>query len=95
MMAESGDGDRRIKRLRLRSWRRGMREMDLLLGPYADKALAGLGPAECDAYERLLEETDPELYHWLSGRVPMPAAHAAALLRIAGFHGIVLAGETP
>ena len=44
----------RLKRLTMRSWRRGMREMDLVLGPFADAELAGLPAATLDAYETLL-----------------------------------------
>ncbi len=74
----------RLKRLAMRSWRRGTREMDLILGPFADRSLASLGPAALDAYEALLAETDPDLYAWFTGARPCPAAHAAILARIAG-----------
>ena len=36
----------RLKRLRIRSWRRGMKEMDLLLGPFSDGPIAALSHAE-------------------------------------------------
>jgi antitoxin CptB len=78
----------RLKRLRIRSWRRGTREMDLLLGPYADGPLAGLDAAALDAYEALLEVGDTELYAWLSGARPEAAEHAPALARIRAWHGI-------
>ena len=81
-------GPTRLKRLRLRSWRRGTREMDLLLGPYADTRIEELDAAALDAYEALLEVNDPELYRWLSGRDAAPGSHAATVARIAAFHGI-------
>ena len=56
----------RLKRLRMRSWRRGMKEMDLILGPFADGPLAQLPAAELDAYEALLAENDQDLYRWVS-----------------------------
>ena len=62
----------RRKRLRFRAWHRGTREMDLLFGGFADSHLAGLGEAQLDQFERLLENSDPDLYAWLTGRGPIP-----------------------
>lgn len=84
--------DTRLKRLRIRSWRRGTREMDMLLGPYADAALAGLGSTELDAYEALLLENDQDLYAWISGARPPDPRHEAALARVARHHGLASAG---
>jgi antitoxin CptB len=78
----------RLKRLRIRCWRRGTREMDLLFGPYADTALASLPPEDLDAFEALLEENDHDLYAWLSGARPADPRHASALARVAAHHGI-------
>lgn len=78
----------RLRRLRMRSWRRGIRETDLILGPFADAALARLGAAELDAFEALLAEPDPELYRWLSGREPAPARHAELVALIRAERGI-------
>lgn len=80
--------ENRLKRLRIRSWRRGMREMDLLLGGYADGALADLDGAALDAYERLLEEPDQELYLWVSGAKDPDPAHVPTIAAIQGFHNI-------
>jgi antitoxin CptB len=76
----------RLKRLRLRSWRRGTREMDLILGPYADATLAALDAGALEAYEALLEEPDPDLYDWVAGSAPPPDAHAQTIGRIRAFH---------
>jgi len=84
----TGAGAARLGRLRIRCWRRGTREMDLILGPFADAALAGLGAAELDALEALLAEDDPQAYLWLSGRQPAPPAHAAIIARIRAQRGI-------
>ena len=73
----SEDRETRLKRLRLRSWRRGTREMDLILGPFADADLAKLDAAALDAYERLLEENDWDLYYWITGARSAPEDHAA------------------
>jgi len=80
--------DTRLKRLKIRSWRRGTREMDLILGPFADAELARLGEAELAAYEALLEENDHDLYAWVSGTDAAAAAHAALIARIAAWHQI-------
>lgn len=73
----------RLKRLRLRAWRRGMRELDMLLGPFADARLAGLGPAGLDLFETLLAENDQDLLAWITGRAapPLPLAPLVADLR--------------
>ncbi|WP_134679836.1 succinate dehydrogenase assembly factor 2 [Paracoccus ravus] len=79
----------RLKRLRMRSWRRGMKEMDLILGPFSDTELETLAPEEIDIYEALLNENDQDLYPWITARIsgthPGPEALVALLDRIAGF----------
>ena len=72
----------RLRRLTMRSWRRGMKEMDLILGRFADDALAGLLPAELDAYEATLSENDQDLYLWVTAR--MNGAAEAGPDRISG-----------
>ena len=64
----------RLKRLRLRAWRRGTKEMDLILGPFADARLAGLETAALDRFEALLDENDQDLYAWVTGQAAAPAA---------------------
>lgn len=81
----------RLKRLRIRSWRRGTKEMDLLLGPFADAVLPTLEGPALDAFEALLNENDRDLYAWISGAAPMAAEHSEALGRVADFHGIARA----
>lgn len=75
----------RLKRMKMRSWRRGTKEMDLILGPYADAMLAEMAPAALDLYDRLLEENDQDLYPWVSGTQPCPAEYLTLLTEIAGF----------
>ena len=84
----SEDRETRLRRLRLRSWRRGIREMDLILGGFADAELGGLDDAALDAYERLLELPDWELYAWVTGAEAPPAAHEPLIRRLASFHNI-------
>lgn len=62
----------RLKRLRMRSMRRGIKEMDLLLICFADHRLAGLSTDQLDTYEALLEENDQDLYDWVSGKLAPP-----------------------
>lgn len=64
----SEHSEHRIKRLTMRSWRRGMKEMDLILGPFADTGLATLSPEQLDLYESLLGENDQDLYLWITAR---------------------------
>ena len=78
----------RLRRLRMRSWRRGMREMDLLLGPFADAELDELAPGELDVYERFLSENDQDLYLWVTGARGGPDMFEGILRRIVAFHAI-------
>lgn len=73
--------DTRRKRLRYRSWHRGMQEMDLLLGRFADAQLAALSDAELDQFEHLLRCSDQDLFDWLTGARPWPAHLDNALAR--------------
>lgn len=61
------------KRLIFRSWHRGTREMDLIMGSFADKYVPELSPEDLDCYDEVLQNPDPDLYDWISGRVEMPA----------------------
>lgn len=75
----------RLKRMRMRSWRRGTKEMDLVLGPWADAHLAGLEDARLALYDRLLEENDQDLMAWLLGQTPAPDWAAGLLAEIGAF----------
>lgn len=59
----------RLRRLRMRSWRRGMKEMDLILGGFADGPLKDLSPALLEDYERVMGENDQDLYLWVTARL--------------------------
>lgn len=75
----------RLKRMKMRSWRRGTKEMDLVLGPWADAHLAGLTPERLDLYDRLLTENDQDLMAWILGTAPAPEHLAGFLAEIAAF----------
>ncbi|HXF89220.1 MAG TPA: succinate dehydrogenase assembly factor 2 [Xanthobacteraceae bacterium] len=80
--ARSTDGlDVRRRRLLYRSWHRGTREMDLILGRFADAHIADLAEQELDDYERLLEVPDAELFNWLTGASPVTQQCDTALFR--------------
>ena len=73
--------DVRRRKLLFRAWHRGMREMDLIMGRFADDALAGLTEAELDAFEHLMEVPDRELLAWVTGEAEAPAIYDTALFR--------------
>ncbi len=75
----------RLKRMRMRSWRRGTKEMDLVLGPFADAHLADLSEPDLELYDALLAENDQDLMSWILGQSVPPGALAPLLARIAAF----------
>jgi antitoxin CptB len=78
----SSDGlDERRRRLLFRSWHRGIREVDLVLGRFADRELGGLSDAELDDYEKLLDVPTPDLLAWVMGELPVPPEDETPLLR--------------
>lgn len=72
-MSEASSDVRR-KKLRWRSWHRGTREMDLLVGGFADAHLDMMSEEQLERFEQLLHMPDPDLYRWLVGREAPPAA---------------------
>jgi antitoxin CptB len=82
----SGGLDDRRKRLLFRCWHRGTREMDLILGRFADAEIAGLADDELTQLERLIEVPDPDLYAALTGNAAMVPEYASGLFeRIKSF----------
>jgi len=71
----------RLKRAKMRAWRRGMREMDLILGGFIDKFGASLTGEQLDAFELLLSRRDQDLYDWVSERQPLDAEATTAAER--------------
>jgi antitoxin CptB len=81
------DPEARRRRLRYRAWHRGTREMDFVLGRFADSDLAGLNEAELAQLESLMELPDPDLFAWITGRADAPAAVDTPLFRrLTEFH---------
>ncbi|MCB2116813.1 MAG: succinate dehydrogenase assembly factor 2 [Rhodobacteraceae bacterium] len=83
MSAETREN--RLKRMAMRSWRRGTKEMDLILGPFAELRLSGFEGGALDLYDALLEESDQDLYPWITGAQTAPERFAGLIAEIADF----------
>lgn len=70
------------KQLIFRSWHRGTREIDLLLGRFADAYVPGFSAPQLDAYERLLLNSDPDIYNWITGAEPVPPAEESDVVAL-------------
>ncbi|MGA3302650.1 MAG: succinate dehydrogenase assembly factor 2 [Methylovirgula sp.] len=81
------DLDVRRRRALFRSWHRGLREMDLLMGQFADARMATLDEAELADFEALLELPDRDILGWFTGEMDIPPAYDTPLLRkLLAFH---------
>lgn len=78
--------EHRLKRLHMRSIRRGIKEMDIILSGFSLQALAGLNAADLDVYEALLDENDHDLYAWVSGQGATPSHYLDLITKIAATH---------
>ena len=72
----------RLRRLAMRSMRRGIKEMDVILSRFAELHLGGLDDAMLDSYDALLRENDHDLYYWVSGVQEPPETFAPLVARI-------------
>jgi antitoxin CptB len=80
--ARSSEGlSERRRKLLFRSWHRGIREMDLIMGGFADASIAALTEAELDLFERLLDVPDQEIYSWFTGEGAVPEDFDSALFK--------------
>jgi antitoxin CptB len=85
-MRSAPDDPPRLKRLRFRSWRRGFREADLLIGGFADAHLHEFDAAQLDRFEALLAQDDHLLFGWIVGRsAPPPEFDHDVMARLRGF----------
>ncbi|WP_457108535.1 FAD assembly factor SdhE [Methylobacterium sp. P5_C11] len=83
----SADLDPRRRRLLYRAWHRGIREMDLIMGRFADAEIGILSEAELDQFEALIEVPDRDLFKWLTGEVETPSNYDTAVWkRVRAFH---------
>jgi antitoxin CptB len=74
--------DDRRKKLKFRAWRRGFREIDLILGGFADHHLADLETARLDEFERLLDAPDQDVFAWITDQAPAPAEYETPTLAL-------------
>lgn len=84
----SSDGlDTRRKRALFRAWHRGIKEMDMLLGTFADAHLGAMSDAEMDEFEALMEIPDQDMFRYITGLALMPPEHVGPVyLRIVSYH---------
>jgi|TARA_B110000908_G_scaffold121420_1_gene142321 antitoxin CptB len=74
--------EHRIKRLVMRSMRRGIKEMDIILSAYAAENLVLMDDATIALYDLLLDENDQDLYQWVTGQVPAPEKFKQMIAKI-------------
>jgi antitoxin CptB len=88
MTERSSEGlDPRRRRLLFRAWRRGVREMDLIIGRFADVHIEMFDESGLDDFEHLMEAPNAELYAWVVGSEIVPAAYDTAVLaKLRSFH---------
>lgn len=71
----------KLKRLSYRAWHRGMKEMDLILGQFADTRLSALSQAALLEFETILNCSDVDLYRWITGAAVIPDAFDGPIMR--------------
>ena len=88
MTERSSEGlDARRRRLLFRAWRRGVREMDLIIGRFADAHIEAFDDSGLDDFERLMEAPNAELYAWVVGVESAPAPYDTVVLaELRSFH---------
>jgi succinate dehydrogenase flavin-adding protein (antitoxin of CptAB toxin-antitoxin module) len=72
----------RRRRLIYRSRYTGMKETDLLLGPFAERYVPGFSTAQLDCYEHLLAAADPDIFDWATGRQPVPPEYDTEIMSL-------------
>lgn len=84
----SADLDIRRRKALFRSWHRGMREVDLILGSFADGEIGTLSDDELGTYEALMAEPDADILKWVTGEAAVPARHATPVFaKILSYRG--------
>lgn len=78
----------RERRLKIRCWRRGTKEMDLILGGYFNACVPSLSSDALSTFEALLREDDATLYQWISGAVAPPEDFAKIVAAIRAQHAL-------
>ncbi|NBJ12092.1 FAD assembly factor SdhE [Microvirga arsenatis] len=79
--------DPRRRQILYRAWHRGMREMDLIMGRFADAEIGELSEEDLIDFERLIEVTDRDLLGWITGEIETPSNYDTPLFRrLKAFH---------
>ena len=79
--------EERRRRLLFRAWRRGVREMDLIVGRFADAFIDKFDATELDQFEHLIEVPNAQFYAWIVGNEVVPSQHDTPVLRrLIAFH---------
>jgi len=88
MTERSSEGlDVRRRKLLFRAWRRGVREIDLIVGRFADAHIGTLDESALDDFAALIEVPNAALYAWVTGAETIPQNYDTAVLReLIGFH---------
>lgn len=76
----SEDIEMRRKRIYFRCWHRGTKELDVLLGHFADRYLAQMTDQQIGCMEALLECPDHDIYTWITGKQDVPSDHDHAVM---------------
>lgn len=80
--ARSSEGlDVRRRKILFRAWHRGIREMDLIMGRFADASVDALSEPELTEFEKLMDLPDQQVLAWITGEAAVPPAHDGPLLR--------------
>ncbi len=83
----SADLDVRRRRILFRAWHRGIREMDILMGRFADAEIGTMAEGDLEDFERLIEVPDPDLFRWITGEDAAPSNYDTAVFqRLKAFH---------
>jgi antitoxin CptB len=79
--------DVRRRQVLYRAWHRGMREMDLIMGRFADAEIGSLSEEDLTEFERLIEVVDRDLLAWITGEAETPQNYDTPLFRrLKAFH---------
>ena len=82
----SADLDPRRRRILYRCWHRGIREMDLVFGSFAEAEISNLSDTELDEFEVIMDEQDHDLHAWITGAMALPEERKTPLFaRIAAY----------
>ena len=82
--------DPRRRKLLFRAWHRGIKEMDLILGGYADAHIARMPDGDLDEFEMMLETNDRDLLKWFTNEEPVPDVADTPLFQRIAEHALTL-----